>query len=67
MNSHCLDTICTYFNEYTDVLCFKKGSMSKLWMSYIDLVKLMLDLIRVSREGNWQFHLAAVKDMIPLC
>ena len=35
-------------------------------MSYIEMVgKVLFGLIRASREGNWHFHLSAVRDMIP--
>ena len=37
-------------------------------MSYIDIVgDVLLGLIRASREGNWQLHLYAIRDMIPWC
>ena len=43
------------------------GTMTKFWMSYTDLVEIMLDLIRASREGSWRLHLAAVEDLVPWC
>ena len=43
------------------------GTIAKFWMSYIDFVEIMLDLIRTSREGNRCLHLAAVEDLIPWC
>lgn len=37
-------------------------------MSYIQLVgDVLLGLIQASREGNWQLHLFAIRQMIPWC
>ena len=42
-------------------------SLSALWMTYLDLVEVILALIRISREGNWMCHLAAIRQMTPWC
>ena len=31
------------------------------------MVEIVLNLVKVSREGNWQMHLATTHDMIPWC
>ena len=36
-------------------------------MSYLDLVDVMLNMLRTSREGDWSLHLLAVQDMVPWC
>ena len=36
-------------------------------MSYVDIVKIMLGLIRASREGDWMLHRVAIRAMIPWC
>lgn len=36
-------------------------------MSYIQLVDVLLALIRASRDGNWDLHLHAIREMIPWC
>ena len=41
--------------------------MAAFWISYLDLVELMLGLIRASREGNWLLHLHYIQSMIPWC
>ena len=53
----------TYFNSLRD----KNGSFSAFWMSYIDIVEIMLGLIRASREGDWNLNLASIRAMIPWC
>ena len=44
-----------------------QGSMSEFWISYITMVKTLLDIIRASREGNFLLHLQAVEAIIPWC
>ena len=34
-------------------------------MSYVNMVETMLQLIRASREQNWNLHLSAIRAMIP--
>ncbi|MES9881053.1 MAG: hypothetical protein ABW185_09250 [Sedimenticola sp.] len=43
------------------------GPLACFWMSYVDLVEIMLTLLRASREGNWPLHLHAIRSMIPWC
>ena len=43
------------------------GPLSAFWLSYIDMVELMLHMIRASREGNWMLHLACIRQMLPWC
>ena len=54
------------FEQYKNYLCTEMGTMARFWMGYIDLVEIMLDLKRASREENWRLHLAAV-DLILWC
>ena len=41
--------------------------MSAFEMSYVDLTRLMLDFIRVSREKDWTLHLISIRNLIPWC
>ncbi len=52
---------------YQEVLRVGNGCLSKFWMSYIDMVEILLGLIRASREGDWILHLASIRAMIPWC
>ena len=58
--------VSTEFYKYIQMLR-GKGDLSCFWMSYIDMVELMLNLLRASREGNWKLHLQAIHDLIPWC
>ena len=55
------------FQEYCDLLRNENGTMSQFWMSYIDLVSTLLNLLRASREGNWILHLKSIREMLPWC
>ena len=53
------------FNVYLDFLQNENGDLSTMWMSYIDMVDVVLGLIRASREGDWLLHLAMVIAILP--
>jgi hypothetical protein len=67
MESPSFHEIADLFEEYKEYLRNGCSPLSCFWMSYIDLVEIMLRMNRASREGNWQMHLAAIHDMIPWC
>ena len=39
--------------------------MDKYWLSYVEMVSLLLRFIRSTKEGDWNLHLACIRDMIP--
>lgn len=41
--------------------------LSSFWMSYLHIVEILLNLLRASREGNWELHLSIVRKIIPWC
>ena len=55
------------FGVYLDYLRHGNGSLSTFWMSYVDMVEILLGLLRASREGNWLLHLASIRKIIPWC
>ena len=55
------------FTDYMDRLRHESGDLAAFWMTYIDLVEILLGLIRASREGNWLLHLHSIKSLIPWC
>lgn len=67
MDSQCCDEIFKMFEVYLDYLRKENGPLSAFWMSYVDMVEVMLGLIRASREGDWKLHLASIREMIPWC
>ena len=50
------------YNTYFKNRRKQSGHVASFWMSLLDIVDIVLGLVSVSREGNWQLHL-----MIPCC
>ena len=42
-----------------------RGTLAAFWNSYVDLVCLLLQFTRATREGNWVLHLVSVHEMLP--
>ena len=53
------------YDKYLDYLRNSNGKLSSFWMSYLDIVEILLNLLRASREGDWELHLTAIRKMIP--
>ena len=43
----------------------QKSALPKFWLSYMDMVSLLLRFVRASREGNWADHLVCIGEMLP--
>ncbi len=65
-NSSCKH-IMELFEVYRQFLRDENGSLSTFWVSYLDMVEILLGLIRASREGDWMLHLGGIRAMIPWC
>ena len=55
------------YDKYLDYLRNSNGKLSSFWMSFLDIVEILLNLLRASREGDWELHLTAIRKMIPCC
>ena len=55
--------IVEHLEMYREFLCKDNGDLSSFWMTYIELVEILLGVS--SREGNWFLHLWSIKAMIP--
>ena len=42
-----------FHSQYLDILRSANGDLSAYWMSYIDMVDILLAILRASREGDW--------------
>lgn len=55
--------------RFTDYLSFlrdgKNGNLAAFWVSYLDMVDILLGLVRAAREGDWTLHLNSIRAMIP--
>ena len=65
--SSAFNVLFTLYEHYLDNLCNKNETMSKFLMSYIDLTGKLLQLLRASRERNWDMHFLAVENIKSWC
>ena len=64
---HSCTHILELFQGYLDFLRTKHGDLSSFWMSYVDMVDIVLGLVRASREGDFELHMMCSRAMIPWC
>ena len=50
---------------FSDFLQHQQSSLARLWLSYMDMVSLLLCFIRAGREGDWSDHLSSVGELLP--
>ena len=55
------------FEKHLNVLGHDSGTLASFWISYIDIVSILLQLLWASRDKNWGMHLSAIYSMIPWC
>ena len=55
------------FNDYVALLLSDGGDLVKFWVSYVEMVDVLLNFIWASREGDWMLHLSAVHSLLPWC
>ena len=53
------------FYQYIEFLHHKNSKLSEFWLSYLDMVEILLGLLRTSREGNWELHVSTIRKTIP--
>jgi len=58
-------TIAVHFQEYLEWLRSNSGGLAAFWMSYINMVEIMFNLLHSSWQGDCQLHLSTIHDMIP--
>ena len=52
MRSPLFEEVLQLFLSYSHHLRHSNGKLSKFWMSYVDMIEVLLRLIRATREGN---------------
>ena len=55
------------FERYMSFLLCENGKLSEFWVSYLDLVDILLAMKRASREGDWDLHISSIRKLIPWC
>ena len=64
---HSCSHVLQRFQDYLDFLRTENGDLSTFWMSYVNVVEIVLGLVRASREGDFERHLMCIRAMIPWC
>ena len=59
-NASCIHII-HLFQQYRTFLKNDNGSLSAFWISYQDMVEVVLGLLWATREGDWLLHLASIR------
>jgi len=67
VESPSFEEVSQLFCLYTSYLRHDNGKLSKFWMSYVDMVEILLGLLRGSREGDWDLHLSYISEIVPWC
>ena len=62
------DHLSALFAKYESFVVDQRGGkpMFDFWSSYLDMVGTLLLALRATREGIWDLHINAVKEMIPV-
>ena len=55
------------FDKYMEFLRQNNGKLCEFWLSYLDMVEVLLALLRASREGSWDLHVSTIRNIIPWC
>ena len=64
MRSHFFQEVSHLFPSYPHHLRHSNG---KFWMSYVDMIEVLLGLIRATREGNWSMQLSSLRGIVQWC
>ena len=67
MRSPLFEEVSQLFLSYSHHLRHSNRKLLKFWMSYVDMVEVLLGLIRAAREGNWSMHLSSLRGIVPWC
>ena len=63
---HSCSHVLQSFQDYLDFLRTENGDLSTFWMSYVDMVEIVLGLVRASREGDFEHHLICIRCASPM-
>ena len=53
------------FSLYNEYCKENNGPLKVFWNSYLEMVELVMNFVRATREGNWDLHLESIKNMLP--
>ena len=53
------------FDLYKEYCKEDNGPLKVFWNSYLEMVEVLMNFVRATREGNWGLHLECIKEMLP--
>ena len=53
------------FNLYTEFCKEDNGPLKVFWNNYLEMVEVLMNFLRATREGDWALHLECIKEMLP--
>ena len=59
-----LQEFCTSHIIYKDNLA-ERGKLAKLWISFLEMIEVLLNLIYAIRSGNWNLYIKTVRSTLP--
>lgn len=51
------------FDLYKEFCKEDNGPLKVFWNSYLEMVEVLMNFVRATREGNWALHLECTKEM----
>ena len=64
LESNELHTYCTSLITYKDSLA-EKSSLSKFWLSFLEMVEVLLNIIYATRSGKWDLYIESIRSALP--
>ena len=57
----------SYYNEFEIFLnkLTEDNPLAELWLSYIDMMTIILNIIYATRSGNWKLYISSLKYFLP--
>ncbi|KAJ8023132.1 hypothetical protein HOLleu_38227 [Holothuria leucospilota] len=64
LQSSAFNNLVASFKEFISKMV-KENATFAFWASYVEMVQQLLFLTRATRTGNWELHLAAIRNILP--
>ena len=65
LESNELRELCTSLIIYEDNLA-EKRALSKFWLSFLEMIEVLLNLIYATRSGKWNLQIETIRSAFPI-
>ena len=66
LQSNELQELCTSVITYKDNVA-QKSTMTKFWLSFLEMIEVLLNLIYATRLGKWDPYIETIRSILPWC